>query len=139
MRGWVPTSFSNAGTDASARRVVSALTTETNGRFSASRISDLASQLDDAQGYSFDTMFGVHGIDANPKVNPLSDKSKLCKSCTNDGECGADGNRCSQISGAQRVCTIGCVDDSACGAGYACKSLRNVNEKQCVPTSGACR
>lgn len=133
------TSFSNAGTDASARRVVSALTTETNGRFSASRISDLASQLDSSQGWSFDTMFGVHGIDANPKVNPLSDKSKLCKSCATDGECGADGNRCSQISGTERVCTIGCVDDSACGAGYACKSLRNVNEKQCVPTSGACR
>lgn len=132
------TSFSNAGTDGSARRVVAALTSQTNGRFAASRISDLASELDGAQGY-FDTMFGVHGIDANPKHNPLSDRSALCAACASDADCGADGNRCSQISSTERVCTTGCVDDSACAPGYACKSLRNVREKQCVPASGACR
>jgi hypothetical protein len=132
------TSFSNAGTDGSARRVVTALTNQNNGRVAASRVSDLAIALDGAQG-GFDTMFGVHGIDANPKGNPLADKTKLCASCTSDTDCGADGNRCSQISTTQRVCTTGCVDDSACGAGYACKSLRNVSEKQCVPTSGTCR
>jgi hypothetical protein len=133
------TSFSNAGTDASARRVVTALTNQTNGRVAASRISELASSLDSAQGGWFDTMFGVHGIDANPKYNPLSDKSKLCASCAADADCGADGNHCSQISSTQRVCTTGCIDDSGCAQGYACKSLRNVTEKQCVPSSGACR
>ena len=132
------TSFSNAGTDASAQRIITALTNQTNGRLTASRVSELAAALDQEQGWGFDSMFGVHGIDANPKQNPLSDKSKLCAACTSDAECGADGNRCSQISAATRACTTGCVDDTGCAQGYACKSLRNVSEKQCVPTSGSC-
>jgi len=132
------TSFSNAGTEASAQRVISALTNQTDGRVSATTVSQLASSLDAAQGFGFDSMFGVHGIDANPKINPLADKTKLCATCTTDVSCGADGNRCTQISATEKVCTAGCTDDSGCGAGYACKTVRNVTEKQCVPSSGTC-
>lgn len=132
------TSFSNAGTEASAKRIISALTNQKNGHVVASRVSELASALDGAQGFSFDSMFGVHGVDANPKYNPLSDRTKLCKSCTTDASCGADGNRCTAISASAKVCTSGCVDDTGCTTGYSCKSVRNVTEKQCVPTSGAC-
>lgn len=132
------TSFSNAGTEASAKRIIGALTNQTNGRVVASRVSELAASLDAAQGAGFDSMFGVHGIDANPKYNPLSDRTKLCASCASDADCGADGNRCTQISSSAKVCTSGCVDDSGCAAGYSCKGITNVKEKQCVPTSGVC-
>lgn len=133
------TSFSNAGTDASAVRLITALTNQTNGKVVPSLVSQLAEQLDGDQGWGFESMFGVHGIDANPKYDPLSDKSKLCTACASDSDCGADGNRCTLISSTQRVCTTGCADDSGCEAGYACKAVRNTTEKQCVPTSGSCR
>ena len=133
------TSFSNAGTEASAKRVIDAVINQKNGKVVASRVSDLASGLDADQGFGFDSMFGVHGIDSNPKANPLADASKLCAACTTDADCGADGNRCSVISSQAKVCTTGCVDDTGCATGYSCKALRNVKEKQCVPTSGACR
>jgi hypothetical protein len=133
------TSFSNAGTDASAVRLITALTNQTNGKVVPSLVSQLAAGLDGDQGWGFDTMFGVHGIDANPKFDPFSDASKLCAACESDADCGADGNRCTLISADERVCTTGCVDDSGCQAGYACKGVRNATEKQCVPTSGVCR
>lgn len=133
------TSFSNASTDASAQRLITALTNQTNGRVAASRVSQLASALDGDQGWGFDSMFGVHGIDANPKSNPLSDATKLCAACASDADCGADGNHCTLLSSTERVCTTGCVDDSGCAAGYACKAVRSATEKQCVPASGSCR
>lgn len=132
------TSFSNASTDASAQRLIGALTNQTNGRVTATRVSDLAAQLDRDQGYGFDSMFGIHGIDANPKGNPLSDRAKLCAACTTDADCGADGNRCTILSTSERACTTGCIDDTGCAPGYACKAVRSTTEKQCVPVSGSC-
>jgi hypothetical protein len=137
------TSFSNAGTEASAKRLLRALHNQTSGKLVPVKVSELTSGLDGDQGWSFDSMFGLHGVDANPKYDPMSDASKLCQPCTSDAQCAADGNRCTRINPSTRACTIGCLDDSGCPSDYACRSVasatnRRIKTKQCVPTSLSC-
>ena len=57
-------------------------------------------------GLRLQSMYGVHGVDHNPKYDPMSDASKLCAACTTNAACGADGNRCTKISSSQKGCTF---------------------------------
>src|SRR5207244_13042957 len=56
------TSFSNAGTDASAQRIITALTNQTNGRLTASRVSELAAALDQEQDRKSTRLNSSHQI-----------------------------------------------------------------------------
>ncbi|MFO0676955.1 MAG: hypothetical protein U0169_10490 [Polyangiaceae bacterium] len=137
------TSFSNAGTERSAVRLIDALVNQRGGKVAATKVSDLTRGLDEDQGWGFDTMYGVHGIDANPKYDPTADRARLCQPCTNDASCGADGTRCTKVSSRQKACTFGCVDDSGCPTGYACSAVvsatsNRLKTMQCVPKSGIC-
>lgn len=137
------TSFSNAGYVDSTLRMVDALTLETGGRMTAQTVSQLTRGFDRDQGEDFHTMFGVHGVDANPKYDPLSNRSTLCKPCRAHDECGGDGNRCTRISSRVSACTYGCTTDSGCPEGYACMPIasvtaQTVKTKQCVPVSKRC-
>ncbi len=137
------TSFSNAGTEKSATRLIAALTNQTGGKVVPVKLSDLASGLDADQGYYFDSMFGIHGADGNPHYDPLSDPSFLCRPCTTDSGCGADGNRCTKISSTQKACTLGCTDDLGCPTNYSCRSIASassgtITSKQCVPRTLRC-
>ncbi|MGZ3440233.1 MAG: hypothetical protein ACXVDD_11990 [Polyangia bacterium] len=138
------TNFSNAGTEASAERLLKALFNQTGNKLVPVKVSDLTHGLDGDQGYGFQTMYGVHGVDHNPKYDPMSDASKLCASCTSDAGCGADGNRCTKISTSVKACTFACIDDSGCPSGYSCRAVagatsRSIKTHQCVPTSLRCR
>jgi len=71
----------------------------------------------------------------------LSDASKLCKRCTNNAACGADGNRCTNIKSGLKDCTFACIDDTGCPTRYSCRNIVSggtVITKQCVPTSLSC-
>lgn len=138
------TDFSNAGTEASAERLLTALFNQTDGKLVPVKVSELTKGLDGDQGWGFNTMYGVHGVDHDPKYDPTSDASKLCAACASDADCGADGNRCTKLSSRQKACTIGCIDDSGCPTGYACRAVasattRTVKTHQCVPISLSCR
>ena len=138
------TSFSNAETDASARRLLKALYNQSYGKLVPVKVSELTAGLDSDQGWGFTTMFGVYGVDANPKYDPMSDASKLCQSCSANSDCGADGNRCTKIKTGVKACTIGCIDDTGCPSNYACRSVASatsstIKTKQCVPVSLSCR
>ena len=138
------TSFSNAGTEASAERLLRALFNQTGNKVVPVKVSELTAGLDDDQGSYFDTMYGVHGVDHNPKFDPTSDAAKLCQTCTSDGSCGADGNRCTKLSSSQKVCTFACIDETGCPTGYACRQVasattKTLKTKQCVPSSLSCR
>lgn len=136
------TSFSNAATEKSAVRLLQALVNQTNGKVAASKVSELAQGFDADQGYYFDSMFGIHGSDANPRYHPMSDPTKLCRTCTSDAACGADGNRCTKISSTARVCSFECVDTTGCPSGYSCKAIASagtITTKQCVPTRNKCQ
>jgi hypothetical protein len=138
------TDFSNAGTEASAERLLKALFNQTSGKLVPVKISELTHGLDTDQGSGFSSMYGVHGVDHDPKYDPMSDASALCRACSSDAACGADGNRCTKLSSGTKVCSIGCIDDSGCPTGYACRAVagatsRTIKTHQCVPTSGRCR
>jgi hypothetical protein len=138
------TSFSNAATEASATRLIKALTNQTASKVVPVKVSELVSGLDSDQGWSFDTMYGLHGVDANPAYDPTSDASRLCRTCTSNAGCGADGNRCTRLTSGTKACSFACIDDSGCPSGYSCRSVasaasRTIKTRQCVPTSGVCR
>lgn len=138
------TNFSNAGTEASAERLLTALFNQTRGKLVPVKVSELTHGFDEDQGWGFDSMYGVHGVDHDPKYDPMSDASKLCAPCGSDAACGADGNRCTRLSSGQKVCTFGCIDDSGCPTGYVCRAVasattRTIKTRQCVPTSLSCR
>ncbi|MBS2012517.1 MAG: hypothetical protein JST00_06510 [Deltaproteobacteria bacterium] len=137
------TSFSNAGYVDSTLRMVDAVTNVTGGKFVAQTLSQLTRGFDRDQGEDFKTMYGVHGVDANPKYDPLAKRSSLCKPCRANDECGGDGNRCTRLSSRQAACTYGCAADSGCPDGYACTpigsvSAQTVKTRQCVPISKRC-
>jgi hypothetical protein len=132
------TSTTNGDTIASARRFLRALFNQTANKVVPIRLSTLTSGLDEDQGDGFDAMYGVHGVEANPRFDPMADVSKLGQACTRDAACGADGNRCTRVTSARRICTFACIDDSGCPGGSRCRAIassttRTVTSRQCVP------
>ncbi len=137
------TSFSNAGTLASTLRMIDAVTNQTAGRVTAQTMSQLTRGFDRDQGSDFYTMYGVHGLDNNPKYDPLARRSSLCSTCRTNADCGGDGNRCTRISSSVTACTYGCSADEGCPSGYQCKAVgsatsQTVKSRQCVPISRKC-
>ncbi len=76
-------------------------------------------------------LYGLHGIDGDPKLHPFARVDLLGTSCRADADCGGPGNRCSK-SGAKSVCSASCVNDSACPAPYRCKAVADGVQKQCL-------
>src|SRR5262249_19606254 len=123
------TSFANADIIDGTLAVVDALTRETSGRVTAQTVSQLTRALDHAQGDGFTTMYGVHGVDENPHHDPLFDPAALCRPCTTNDACGADGNRCTRVASDLAACTYGCTSDTGCPAGYACTPIGSLSAK----------
>jgi hypothetical protein len=67
-------------------------------------------------------MYGVHGLDANPKLHPFADLTKLGNSCTSNAACG-EGSRCVRRSTGAKVCAPLCLDTTGCPSGYTCRSV----------------
>jgi MYXO-CTERM domain-containing protein len=64
-------------------------------------------------------LYGVHGIDDNPHLNPLADLEQMCLPCVEDIDCLAVGNACVGLR-TGRFCLPECLDDDACPAGTLC-------------------
>lgn len=111
------TSFSNAGT---ARTVQEFLAAFVKVDQQAPRLGELLADLDDNSSW-FSTMYGVHGIDDNPRIHPWANAEAFGKDCSADADCGPAGNRCVDHDGA-RSCTFECTADDACGADALCQS-----------------
>ncbi len=89
-----------------------------------------------------DVHYGVHGVDDAPKLNPHASDDYMCSSCSSDADCGAGGNYCLGFEGGSG-CSVACTTDTACGEGYRCARIFDIDEqfyipKQCVPTSLSC-
>ncbi|HRH00738.1 MAG TPA: hypothetical protein PLR99_31065 [Polyangiaceae bacterium] len=74
-------------------------------------------------------VYGVHGIDENPKVSPLADVRKVGASCTQDADCGAADSRCLQVSSSRKVCGVACADSAGCPSGTKCLLPRGRTSK----------
>jgi hypothetical protein len=89
------------------------------------------------------TMYGIHGIDDDPKVHPYANLENLCHKCSSSAACGGVGNSCITVGSSGRRCAAACTDDSGCGAGYECKKVASQSSatiygSYCVPASRRC-
>lgn len=89
-------------------------------------------------------VYGLHGVQEDPKADPLANAKSLCKPCTSKDSCGGDGNICSPIKGAPAFCTMGCTDDTGCvalgGPGYRCHAPSSPGGAGvCVPVASVCK
>ncbi|OJY21066.1 MAG: hypothetical protein BGO98_13910 [Myxococcales bacterium 68-20] len=80
-------------------------------------------------------VYGVHGIDDNPKVSPLADVSKVGVACRSNADCGSADSRCIAVSSNRRVCGVACADSAGCPSGTRCMLPRgqsSLDEMQCA-------
>jgi hypothetical protein len=80
-------------------------------------------------------VYGVHGLDENPKISPLADVSKIGTECRTNADCGAVDSRCIATA-TKRVCGAACADTAGCPAGTACvlpKGRTSADDQQCSP------
>jgi len=118
------TSFSDASSPASVENFVSALLARDSlARLRPQPVSGLLTKLD-SQSWSFTTMYGMHGIDDDPKLVPFAKTANFGKTCSANSDCGGPGNLCVSAGGAKR-CTAACATtgESDCGSGYTCKAV----------------
>ncbi len=134
------TSYSNASTAGVVRNFLLALFDNQRNQHVPWKYSELLRRLD-ANSTWFKTMYGVHGIDDNPRLHPYARLENFCVTCSKDADCGPAGNKCVRINDNERVCTAECLGDDGCPAGYACTPVasgRTVTSHQCIPTTFTC-
>jgi hypothetical protein len=118
------TSFSDAASPAAVEQMVQALLArDSTQRLRPQPISGLLTRMD-GNSDGFETMYGMHGIDDNPKVVPFAKKANFGKACSANADCGGPGNLCVG-SGSAKKCTAACATtgESGCGTGYTCKPV----------------
>lgn len=89
------------------------------------------------------TMYGIHGVDDNPKVHPYANLENACKRCSSNATCGGVGNACITVGDSGRRCVAACTDDSGCPDGYSCKQVASASTSTiygsyCVPAARTC-
>jgi hypothetical protein len=135
------TNFSNASTAGVVRNFLTALfQTDVQGRHTPNKYSDLLKRLDGNSTW-FHSMYGVHGIDDNPRLHPYAAVASFCENCQQDVDCGGPGNACTRLNDQEKVCTAECLSTEACPAGYQCMDVASgswVQSRQCVPVGLTC-
>jgi hypothetical protein len=90
--------------------------------------------------YGFTSMYGVHGIDDNPRVHPFADLAKSCTSCTSNASCG-DGMRCVRDKDGRRACLAECTATVGCKSGQTCRNValdNTLTARVCAPEGNSC-
>jgi len=107
----------------------------------------MAQTIEDLDLYSVGepspSMYGIHGVDDNPKLHPYANLENSCKRCTSNGACGGVGNTCVSIGTSGRRCVAACTDDTACPTGYRCREVASASTSTiygsyCVPATRSC-
>ncbi len=135
------TSFSNAaGNGRTAKLVIDAVAnSEASGSLKPKMYGELIRKLN--QEYWMTPIYGVHGIDDNPRFNPFVDAALNCKSCAAHSECGGYDTLCADYGGGNKRCATKCETDNDCPAGFTCFDIREGNTlvgKGCAPTTLSC-
>jgi len=107
----------------------------------------MTATIADLDLYSVDeasqTMYGVHGIDDNPKLHPFANIENACRTCSANSACGGVGNACVTVGQSGKRCVAACTEDAACGDGFACKKVASASSatiygSYCVPANKRC-
>ena len=138
------TAPSNASTPSTVQDFLLAMVgTDTKGRHVPRRVDELLRDLD-GNSYWFHTMYGVHGVDDNPRRHPYAQEDLVCEAgCESIEDCGGIGNRCVALRAADpKVCTFECAADDGCPDGFSCERVASSGSMQhtfaCVPRSQRC-
>jgi len=135
------TSFSNASTANTVLDFLGVFIAEKDGVLDVKHLEDLLDDLDN-NSWWFSTMYGVHGIDDNPRRHPWADEDKLCSACTEDADCGAAGNSCVTLGDGSQSCSFECTADDGCPAGFTCLATASGTwlrtAQVCVANANAC-
>lgn len=133
------TSFSDASSPAAVQDFLSRLMErDARGRHRPRTVRSLLEDLDANGGYGFHTMYGIHGVDDNPRLHPYANREMFGELCAANSDCGDLGNLCVRMSDGERRCTAACTSDDACGPAMACRpiassSSRAIYGHACVP------
>jgi hypothetical protein len=117
---------------------------DSQGRHRPRTMSQTLADLDTySVGEDSPTMYGIHGIDDNPKLHPYANPENSCKSCSSNSACGGVGNACVSVGTSGRRCVAACTSDSGCQTGYQCKqvassSTSTIYGSYCVPQTRSC-
>jgi hypothetical protein len=140
------TSFSNAATPETVETFIAKLIeTDSAGRHRPRTLKSLLEDLDDsADRVGFTTMYGIHGIDDDPKLHPYAQLAAACRSCSVNADCGGPGNSCITVGHSGKRCAAACTEDGGCPSGYSCRKVASATTKtiyasMCVPTDHVCR
>jgi hypothetical protein len=107
----------------------------------------MSQTLEDLDSYSVSepspTMYGIHGIDDDPKLHPYANPENSCQSCSSNSECGGVGNACITVGSSGKRCVAACTADSGCPTDYQCKAVASsststIYGSYCVPASRSC-
>jgi hypothetical protein len=132
------TSFSNAASPDTVTDFLSHLwEVDARGRHRPRTVKTLLTTLDRNAGIGFQTMYGMHGIDDNPRLHPYAARDMIGQECGANADCGGLGNLCVRRSARDpKFCTAACTDDTGCPGGYACKPVASgstIYGNACVP------
>jgi hypothetical protein len=135
------TSFSNASSAATVTDFLSILIGAPGSKVATPTLYSKFLEDADSNSYWFTTMYGVHGIDDNPRIHPFADLTKNCATCTKASDCGA-GMYCVTMADGSRGCAAECTASYACGKGYTCRNTRvqsYLNATVCAPEGLSCK
>ncbi|MBK9036600.1 MAG: hypothetical protein IPL61_36015 [Myxococcales bacterium] len=117
------TSFSDASTPAPVEHFINALLArDSQQRLRPQPVSGLLTRLD-GNSAGFTSMYGMHGIDDNPKVVPWARTDRFGSKCKTNADCGGPGNLCVGATAATKKCTAACAGVGGCGDGYTCRAV----------------
>lgn len=119
------TSFSNAATPATVEDFMTALLAhDSYERLRPQTVSTLLTKLDsESYEWGFHTMYGIHGIDHDPKLHPFANTDKFGTTCSANADCGGPGNLCVKMGSLGKRCTAACAATEGCPTDYTCKSV----------------
>jgi hypothetical protein len=138
------TSFSNAATPATVESFITKLIeVDSASRHRPRTLMSLLEDLDDNSSWGFHSMYGIHGIDDDPKLHPYANVDKLCDACSANSDCGGPGNACITVGHSGKRCAAACTDSSGCPSGYTCRkvasaSTSTIYASMCVPEANVC-
>ncbi len=136
------TSFSNAaGKGRTAKILIDAVSNQDlGGEMKPQMYGEMIRKLN--QEYWMTPLYGVHGIDDNPRFNPFADFSKLCEPCSSHAQCGGFDSSCVDYGGGKKHCGTKCETDNDCPNGFTCFEIRDgdtITGTACAPASLSCQ
>jgi hypothetical protein len=99
---------------------IHALVDEKSGAWIPRSWDSILGRMDAVGARAWTHVYGVHGLDDDPRVSPLADVSMVGVECAADADCKAPDSACLVASANRKVCGVACADSAGCPDGTQC-------------------